>query len=188
MSNLYVQDSAGGFVLADDKVLFKEAASAAKRGLVRGTKFKSHSDIKPFLVATLAGKPYEVFCVAFLDGNGGLLSFDEMFRGTINQVPAYVREIMKRALELNAEHIIVAHCHPSGNREPSTADIMVTIKLGMVGAMLDIGLADHFIVAGDHVTSIRDTGALNAENMKVLIESEIEGSLKGATVDKSKMN
>ena len=63
----------------------------------------------------------------------------------------------------------------------------MTIKLGMVGAMLDIGLSDHFVVAGDVVTSIRDSGALEPENMKVLIETEMEGALKG-TVDKSKLN
>ena len=70
----------------------------------------------------------------------------------------YPREVVKRALQLNAAALIFAHNHPSGEEQPSRADIDITQKLKSALALLDINVLDHFIVAGDKAVSMAELG------------------------------
>jgi len=88
----------------------------------------------------------EHFVALFLDVNKKLLGFDNLFKGTVDRLAVYPREIAERAIGYKATHVIVAHNHPSGNMQPSDTDIELTDKLMNALAALDINLADHIII------------------------------------------
>ena len=85
-----------------------------------------------------------------------------MFRGTLTQTSVYPREVVKRALVLNAAAVILAHNHPSGNVEPSRADEALTQTLRASLALIDVRVLDHFIVAGNgnSILSMAERGLL----------------------------
>jgi DNA repair protein RadC len=81
-------------------------------------------------------------------------------KGTIDHTPVYPREILKRALELGASAIILAHNHPSGDPTPSRADIDMTREIGKAAIALKIALHDHIVVARGGVLSFKAQGLL----------------------------
>jgi DNA repair protein RadC len=111
-------------------------------------------DLTPWLLAHLAGLPDEVFGAAFLDSRNRLLSIENLFRGSLTQTSVYLREIVARALQLNAAKAVIFHNHPSGVAEPSYADQQLTSRLRGLWAQLDLVLWGHLLVAGDRVLSI----------------------------------
>jgi DNA repair protein RadC len=104
--------------------------------------------VRDWLRLKLAALPYEVFGVLWLDNQNRLIDYDELFRGTLSQTSVYPREVVKQALTRNAAAAILVHNHPSGVAEPSRADEMLTRGLKDALAMVDVKVADHFIVAG----------------------------------------
>src|SRR5690606_40540494 len=98
----------------------------------------------------LRSLPHEVFACLFLDTRHRVISWEELFRGTLDGAEVHPREVVKRALALNAAAVIFAHNHPSGSGEPSAADRAVTARLKQALALVDIRLLDHFVV-GDGV-------------------------------------
>lgn len=96
----------------------------------------------------------------FLDAQNRLLAADELFRGTLTQTSVYPREVVKRALALNAAAAIFAHNHPSGVAEPSRSDELLTGSLKQALALVDIRVLDHLIVAGSAMTSFAERGLL----------------------------
>lgn len=104
--------------------------------------------VRDWLRLKLAALPYEVFAVLWLDNQNHLIEYDELFRGTLSQTSVYPREIVKQALLRNAAAAILVHNHPSGIAEPSRADEMLTRALKDALALVDVKVADHFIVAG----------------------------------------
>jgi DNA repair protein RadC len=122
--------------------------------------FDSPQAVKDYLQLQLASKPHEVFAVLFLDTQHRLLAFEELFRGTLNQASVYPREVVKRALALNAAAAILAHNHPSGVAEPSRADEALTQALKAALALVDVRVLDHFVVARGSVVSFAERGLL----------------------------
>ena len=98
--------------------------------------------------------------VLFLDAQHRLLAAEELFRGTLAQTSVYPREVVKRALEMNAAAVVFAHNHPSGLAEPSRADELLTGALRNALELVDIRTLDHFIVAGSRVYSFSEHGKL----------------------------
>lgn len=94
----------------------------------------------------LSGRSQELFWGAFLDQRHRLLSSEILFYGTIDGASVYPREIIKRALRLNAAAIIVAHNHPSGLTDPSHSDRGLTKRIQEACELFDIRLLDHFVV------------------------------------------
>ena len=176
MGKLYVQDDAGGFKLADDKALIKEAGHAVQRCMARGTKFRRVEDLKPYLVALLGHRPYETFCAGYMDNAGGLLAFDELFRGNSEMVQVHPRAVIKRAIELDAESLFLVHNHPGpgGAPRPSQPDIATTASIAMAGAILGIGVIDHYIVASNECGSLKDLGAMRPEVLQAAIKSQFK--------------
>ena len=82
----------------------------------------------------------------FLDAQHRLIALEEMFRGTLTQTSVYPREVVKRALALNAGAVILAHNHPSGVAEPSRADEFLTQTLKSALALVDVRVLDHLVV------------------------------------------
>lgn len=111
-------------------------------------------DLANWLTAHLSGLPHEVFGAAFLDSRNRLLGIENLFRGSLSQTSVYPREIVARALQLNAAKVVIFHNHPSGVAEPSYADQQLTSRLRGLLAQLDLVLWDHLLVAGDRVVSI----------------------------------
>lgn len=97
----------------------------------------------------------------FLNKKNHLLADEILFSGTIDQTPFYVRNIIKRALELQASSLILVHNHPSGDATPSAADIEETRKLYQAAQTMDITLHDHFIITKNSYTSLRNLGIIN---------------------------
>ncbi|MFY9328047.1 MAG: DNA repair protein RadC [Georgfuchsia sp.] len=106
--------------------------------------------VRDWLRLKLADLPYEVFGVLWLDNQNQLIEYDELFRGTLSQTSVYPREIVKQALLRNAAAAILVHNHPSGVAEPSRADELLTRSLKDTLALVDVKIADHFIVAGSN--------------------------------------
>ena len=102
--------------------------------------------VKQFLQLQMGAYPQEVFAVVFMDAQYRLLSFQEMFKGTLNQTSVYPREVVKLALEQGAAAVILAHNHPSGDVRPSAADSALTRTLQTALSMVDVKVLDHIIV------------------------------------------
>jgi DNA repair protein RadC len=128
--------------------------------LSAGPAMKSPTATRNFLVAQLRDRPYEVFCVLFLDNRHRLIGFEEMFRGTIDGASVHPREVVRRALERNAAAVIFAHNHPSGVAEPSSADELITLRLKDALALVDIRTLDHLIVGDTRCISLAERGVI----------------------------
>ncbi|MFO1226631.1 RadC family protein [Roseateles sp.] len=115
---------------------------------------------RQFLQLKLGHLGHEVFAVLFLDAQLRLIQLEEMFRGTLTATAVYPREVAKRALELGASAVMLAHNHPSGVAEPSRADELITQNLVRALAVLDVRVVDHFVVGQDQVVSFAERGLL----------------------------
>jgi DNA repair protein RadC len=97
----------------------------------------------------------EEFRVLFLDTRHALIADEVQGRGTIDHTPVYVREVMRRALELSAAGIVLVHNHPSGNATPSRADVAITKEIIAAGRSVGINVHDHIIVCRKEHASLR---------------------------------
>ncbi|WP_424360853.1 JAB domain-containing protein [Methylocystis parvus] len=117
--------------------------------------FTSESAIVSYLRVAQAYKTREQLRVIFLDRSRHIICDEVMQEGTVDHAPVYVREIMKRALELSASSIILAHNHPSGNAMPSFQDILKTQQIVEAARTLGITVDDHIILTRHGHTSMR---------------------------------
>lgn len=108
----------------------------------------------------LAHESVEALHLLFLDRKLRLIADEAQQRGTIDHTPAYPREVVKRALELNASALILVHNHPSGDTRPSQADIAMTRAIAEAVEKLGIALHDHIIVGKSGHSSFRALGLL----------------------------
>lgn len=113
-----------------------------------------------YLNAVLARERVEQFRVLFLDTRNRLLADEAQARGTVNHTPVYPREVVKRALELQATALILVHNHPSGDPTPSRDDIDMTREVMAAAKALSIVLHDHVIVGNGRWLSFRREGLL----------------------------
>jgi DNA repair protein RadC len=102
----------------------------------------------------------EEFHILFLDQKNALIRHERQQRGTVDHTPVYTREVVKRALELQASALILVHNHPSGDPTPSKADIAVTRDIVKAAAPLGVTVHDHLIIGRGRHTSLRDMGLL----------------------------
>jgi DNA repair protein RadC len=102
----------------------------------------------------------EHFRVLFLDRKNTLIADEEQARGTVDHVPVYPREVVKRALELNASALILVHNHPSGDPTPSESDITMTEQIRVAAEALGLTLHDHLVVGKSRELSFRSAGLL----------------------------
>ena len=120
----------------------------------------SPAAVRDYLRIMLAQRDHEVFMVLFLNAQNRVIAPEEMFRGTLTQTSVYPREVVKRALSLNAAAVILAHNPPSGVAEPSRADEFLTQSLRSALALVDIRVLDHIVIAGSNATSFAERGLL----------------------------
>ncbi len=140
------------------------AAEAARRlareEVIEGEILSSWERVIDYLRIVMAHQKTESFRVLFLDTRNRLIEDEEQQRGTVNHTPIYPRQIVARALELNATAVILVHNHPSGDPTPSQADIAMTHEVREVGKGLGVTLHDHVVVARGGHSSFRAMGLL----------------------------
>jgi DNA repair protein RadC len=113
-----------------------------------------------YLFADMAYLPAERLRVLFLNSKNRLLRDEMVTEGSVNEAPIYPREIMRRALEVGATALILAHNHPSGDSHPSEGDIKATRRVAEAAQGLDIRIHDHVVVARSGWSSFRMLGLI----------------------------
>ncbi|WP_250471472.1 DNA repair protein RadC [Caballeronia sp. GAFFF1] len=116
--------------------------------------------VEDFLRLKIGTRPNEVFIGIYLDARHQLLDICEEARGSLTRVAVYPREIVKRALSLNAAGLIVAHNHPSGGIQPSAGDRKLTRTLQDALSLIDVKLLDHMVIASNDIFSFAREGWL----------------------------
>ena len=140
--------------------ILKVAEDLIEARYARETELKDPADARELIRAKLIGAERELFLVLFLDQRHRLIASEVMFQGTIDQAEVQPREVVKRALHHNASALIMAHNHPSGYAEPSTADMVLTKRLQEALALVQTRLLDHIVVGYPNITSMAERGML----------------------------
>ena len=140
------------------------AAEVAKRQALQeletGDVLSSPGQTRRFLQHHLGNQVREVFSVIFVDNQHRVISCDDLFLGTLDGAAVYPREVAVRALQYRAAAVILAHNHPSGVAEPSSADRRITERLCSALGLLDIRVLDHIIVGQGREYSFAEEGLL----------------------------
>ena len=131
--------------------------------LQRGDAFTNPGTVRSYLQQRLRGESRELFHCLFLDNKNRLIVDETLFMGTIDQSVVHPREVVKRALEVNASAVILSHNHPSGVCDPSSADIEITRRLKEALELVEIRLLDHLIVGDQEVLSLAERGLLESK-------------------------
>ncbi len=136
------------------------ARRALASQLQQKTVFSDPQAIRDYLQLQLGGRDHEIFAVMFLDTAHRLIVLEEMFRGTLTQTSVYPREVVVRALGLNAANVVFAHNHPSGTAQASRADEAITQTLKAALGLVDVRVLDHFIVTATSSVSMAELGLM----------------------------
>lgn len=131
-----------------------------REALDRPDVLSSPDATREFLSARLRDLHYELFCCLLLDNRNRVISFETLFRGTIDGASVYPREVVKLALDRNAAAVILAHNHPSGVAEPSQADEIITRRVRDALALVEIRVLDHIVVGEGDCVSFAERGLL----------------------------
>ena len=114
--------------------------------------------VKVQLRMLLQGRGMECFGALFTDQQHRHLATEILFEGTVDRAAVYPRNLIKRALELDAKGLILFHNHPGGTPQASREDIELTRRMVEAGQPLDIKIFDHFLIAGKQVLSFKACG------------------------------
>ncbi|MBP0439826.1 RadC family protein [Tianweitania sediminis] len=140
-----------------------KAMAAGAQRLVRGAVAKrdvltSYNLLLDYCRTTMAFQEREQFRVLYLNKRNALIADELQQEGTIDFTPAYPREVINRAYNLGATAVILVHNHPSGDPEPSRADIELTRTMIAAGKALNVTVHDHIIVGRDGHASLKGLG------------------------------
>jgi DNA repair protein RadC len=145
-------------------VLFRAVREAglrlARREVIDKPVIGSWQKLIDYCHAALQHEKTEQFRILFLDRKNVLIADEVQQRGTVDHTPVYPREVVKRALELNASALILVHNHPSGDPTPSRADIDMTREVRNAAKALAIELHDHLVIGRKAHASFRTLGLL----------------------------
>jgi DNA repair protein RadC len=132
----------------------------AKRDVIDRPVIGSWQKLIDYCHAALQHEKTEQFRVLFLDRKNVLIADEVQQRGTVDHTPVYPREVVKRALELNASAVILVHNHPSGDPAPSRADMEMTSEVKAAAKALGIEVHDHLVIGRKSHASFRSLGLL----------------------------
>ena len=150
-----------GEAVANHLKIVEAAAQRLTRTKVMGrAALSSWSALLDYCTAAMARSQTEEFRVLFLDRKNMLVADEVLNRGTVDHAPVYPREIVKRALELNASALILVHNHPSGDPAPSKADIAMTREVASAAKALGIAIHDHLVIGRNGHASFKSLGLL----------------------------
>ncbi|SES09277.1 DNA repair protein RadC [Tranquillimonas rosea] len=159
-SRLKAVKGLGDAVVQELKIVEAAAHRLSRSRVMQRPVISSWQAVLDYCHTTMSHRETEQFRVLYLDRKNVLVADEEQAKGTVDHVPVYPREIVKRALELNASALILVHNHPSGDPTPSQADITMTNRVADACAALDLALHDHLIVGKDTELSFRGSGYL----------------------------
>ncbi len=160
-SRLRDMHGVGDAVIVELKVIEAAAHRLARSRVMERHVISSWDAVLNYCHTTMAHRETEHFRVLFLDRKNILIADEEQARGTVDHVPVYPREIVKRALELNASALILVHNHPSGDTTPSQADIDMTRQVVTAAQALGLTVHDHLIIGKSAELSFRSQGLLD---------------------------
>jgi len=135
------------------------AQRSLKEQLITKLSINGSSDAANFLNVKMRDYQSEVFACLLLNSRNQLIRYEELFTGSINGASVYPREVVKLVLKLNSATVIFAHNHPSGNSQPSNADIQITKRLKYALDLIDVRVLDHIII-GEETYSMAEHGLL----------------------------
>jgi DNA repair protein RadC len=127
-----------------------------KERIERKASIHGPEDLIEYLSISMANRKEEVFKVVYLNSANKILSVEDLFKGTVDQSAVYPREVIKRALELNASGLIFVHNHPSGDLKPSKDDLSLNRKLIDACRAVNLNPLDHIIISPSGYTSLKD--------------------------------
>lgn len=153
-------DGVGEAVICELKIIEAAAQRLARARVMRRQVISSWDALLDYCHTVMAHRETEHFRVLYLDKKNALIADEEQARGTVDHVPVYPREVVKRALELNASALILVHNHPSGDPTPSDADILLTGQIGSAAEALGLILHDHLIIGKSRELSFRASGLI----------------------------
>lgn len=150
----------GAAVICELKLVEAAAHRLARSKVMQRRVLSSWDALLAYCQTTMAHREIEQFRILFLDTKNTLIADEEQAQGTVNHVPVYPREVVKRALELNATALILVHNHPSGDPTPSQADIEITEQIREACNVMSIRLHDHLVIGRSRELSFRSAGLL----------------------------
>ncbi len=150
----------GPAVVSELKIVEASAHRLARSKVMQRHAVSSWTALLDYCHTVMAHREAEQFRILFLDTKNMVIADEEQARGTIDHVPVYPREVVRRALELNAASLILVHNHPSGDPTPSQADIEMTEQIEAAAAALAITVHDHLIIGKEKELSFRAEGLL----------------------------
>lgn len=141
--------------IVEIKIVQATAQRFAKSAMEKRRSLTSFAAVLDYCRTAMAFLEREEFRILFLDKKNALIADEVQSAGTVDHAPVYPREVMRRALELNATAMILVHNHPSGDPSPSGADIQLTQELVGLGKSLNVLVHDHLIIGRDGFTSFK---------------------------------
>ena len=150
----------GPAVICELKVVEAAAHRLARARVMHRDALSSWSALMAYCKTAMAHQDIEQFRILFLDRKNVLIADEQQGRGTVDHVPVYPREVVKRCLELNASAIILVHNHPSGDPTPSRSDIDMTRQIEHAVKAVGIAVHDHVIIGKEYDTSFRSQGLI----------------------------
>lgn len=163
LHKLKASDSTGTYLVESpvtETDILLMARQLASLRLRRGRALTSPKEVFSHLQALLANYEHEVFALLLLDSRHRVIAFQEVFRGTLDGASVYPREVVKVTLEHNAAAVILVHNHPSGDPEPSQADIKLTLSLRDALNLVGTRTLDHIVVGQEGCLSLAEQGLL----------------------------
>ncbi|PJI85809.1 DNA repair protein RadC [Yoonia maricola] len=148
----------GDAVLLELKIVEAAAHRLSRAKIMQRHVLSSWDALLDYCHTIMAHRETEQFRILFLDTKNTVIADEEQAKGTVDHVPVYPREVVKRALELNASALILVHNHPSGDPTPSDADIQMTRQIDKATKALGITVHDHLIIGKSNETSFRALG------------------------------
>lgn len=152
----------GDSVAIDLKIVEAAAHRLSRARVLQQHVISSWAALLDYCHTSMSHRETEQFRILFLDRKNVLIADEEQAKGTVDHVPVYPREVVKRALELNASALILVHNHPSGDPTPSDSDIVMTRQVETAANALNISIHDHLIVGKSAEFSFRSAGYLSS--------------------------
>ena len=159
-ARLMIIKGVGEAVVQELKIVEASAQRLMRAKVMNRPILSSWDALVDYCHTAMSHRETEQFRILFLDRKNVLIADEEQAKGTVDHVPVYPREVVKRALELNASALILVHNHPSGDPTPSDADISMTAQIQDAAQVLGITLHDHLIIGKSRELSFRAQGYL----------------------------
>ncbi len=153
-------EGVGDAVVREIKIVEAASHRMARAKVLEQPVLSSWGDLMIYCKTVMAHRETEQFRALYLDRKNLLIADEAQAEGTVDHVPVYPREVVKRGLELNASALILVHNHPSGDPTPSHADIEMTRRIARAADTVGLTLHDHVVIGKGRDVSFRGLGLM----------------------------